>query len=510
MKKHFLLSTIAALALLTSLSAQSTNTSSSSPKSDEAIYPTKYLVEHFTASSCPPCQPMNFWMNPMYQQKHQEGKLIYIKYPMNWPGSGDPYYVAADGNPRRTFYGVNSVPMVFGNAVQHNPNVPTWPEFVDNLAAKIDAFSTTMSAYDIQFDSAYISLVGDGKSNLYVSYTITPNTTAQVNIHTVVYQERTIGNISSNGETEFFHTVMKMFPNGSGNVQSLVKDTPFKVTYEFDMSTTFMERINDLGLVVFLQNQSSRQILGAAERKISHSPVVVAPGITASRVGDSSLVTITGTAGTVHYTLTGNAPTTTSPVYNAPFWVNKNTTVKAMAYDGEWASMITTENVEFRVAQPTISHVLEEDGSRTVTITTATEGATIHYNRRNVASTTNDTIYTEPFSITSTTRVRAIAVKDGWTNSPERNTNITITNSSINDVENTLDLKIYPNPTDNYVNIEYSGNAKLSLFNVNGVLVYEGTMNGHIRLSLADYPSGMYVLRIVSDEGTATERIIKR
>jgi hypothetical protein len=532
MKNKFLLSTIAVFTVLTSLSAQphvisnekctseisfTSNISiedskivNAPPKSDEAIYPTKYLIEHFTASTCPPCQPMNYWMNPMYREKHAAGKLIYIKYPMNWPGAGDPYYVAADGNPRRIFYNVTGVPSVYGNGgALSTAGFQYWHEVVENWGARIDAFEGTLSAYDIQLE--YANIPNDGSKIINISYTIIPNTTAQVTIQTVVFQDRTTGNIGTNGETEFFHTVMKMFPNGNGNVQSFVKGVPFTVTYQHDMNTTFMENISNLKLVVFLQNQSTRAILGAAERTISNRPFVVAPEITFEHESDSALVSITSSidGGVIYYSLDGTTPTTGSSAYTEPFWVYKNTTVRAMVVDGEWTSMPTTTNVTFTVATPQITFVEIENGKE-VSITCATAGATIYYTTNGQAPTITDaTIYTEPFTIDITTRIRAVAVKEGWTNSPGADVNVPVTTSN-RDMISGSSLKIYPNPADEYVNIEYPGIAKLSLFSANGVLVYEGTMNGHTRLSLADYPSGTYVLRVVSDEGSVTERIIKR
>ncbi|MDR0762909.1 MAG: hypothetical protein LBF01_00230, partial [Bacteroidales bacterium] len=86
------------------------------PNPNDAVYPIKYLVEHFTSSTCGPCAPNNVTMNPFYDAQEAAGKLIFVKYQMNWPGTGDPYYVAQDGGVRRNYYAVNAVPMMFGNA----------------------------------------------------------------------------------------------------------------------------------------------------------------------------------------------------------------------------------------------------------------------------------------------------------------------------------------------------------------------------------------------------------
>ncbi len=68
------------------------------------------------------------------------------------------------------------------------------------------------------------------------------------------------------------------------------------------------------------------------------------------------------------------------------------------------------------VAQPVFS---PEGGTFTdevvVTISTTTEGATIYYTTNNASATTNGKVYTEPLTLTSTTTLKAIAVKDGTT-----------------------------------------------------------------------------------------------
>jgi hypothetical protein len=71
-------------------------------------------------------------------------------------------------------------------------------------------------------------------------------------------------------------------------------------------------------------------------------------------------------------------------------------------------------------------------GSRSVTLSTATDGATIYYTIDGTAPTTSATQYTEAFTLTATTTVRAIAVKDGMENSAVMS--VTFTRSTGGDI----------------------------------------------------------------------------
>lgn len=72
------------------------------------------------------------------------------------------------------------------------------------------------------------------------------------------------------------------------------------------------------------------------------------------------------------------------------------------------------------VAKPVISPAsttFSKGESVSVSITTETEGATIHYTINGDEPTAESAVYSTPLKVTETTTVKAIAVKDGWNNS---------------------------------------------------------------------------------------------
>ena len=80
--------------------------------------------------------------------------------------------------------------------------------------------------------------------------------------------------------------------------------------------------------------------------------------------------------------------------------------------------------------------------------------------------------------------------------------------------ENLNQLKIYPNPVENILTIEYLAFKidKINLIDVNGKTVFTKSLNSNpIQLDLKSYPKGIYFLQLVSGEKIIqTEKIIKK
>ena len=133
------------------------------------------------------------------------------------------------------------------------------------------------------------------------------------------------------------------------------------------------------------------------------------------------------TDATIHYTTDGSTPTATSDTYTGPIAVNTTTTIKAIAVkegmtNSEVAEATYTINTPAKVATPTFSpaggeYDPQESGPLFVSISCATAGATIYYTTDGTEPTTNSRDYDGQFKVGTTTTIKAIAVKDGMTNS---------------------------------------------------------------------------------------------
>lgn len=92
------------------------------------------------------------------------------------------------------------------------------------------------------------------------------------------------------------------------------------------------------------------------------------------------------------------------------------------------------------------------------------------------------------------------------------NINCQVYNSVMNaGLENT-EVKIYPNPTSGQLQIEYalSFEKSIEVLNMNGQLIFAKESNQEIStLDMTSYPKGAYFLRITSEKGVITKKVIK-
>ena len=125
----------------------------------------------------------------------------------------------------------------------------------------------------------------------------------------------------------------------------------------------------------------------------------------------------------IYYTVNGDDPTTESTLYSAAFTITETTTVKAIAAKTGMANseVVTAEytitNMEV-VATPVIT---PEAGNynepQQITITCATDEALIYYTTDGTEPTAESTLYDGPFTLSVSAIVKAIAVKEGYTDS---------------------------------------------------------------------------------------------
>jgi len=203
------------------------------------------LFEEFTSSTCGPCATFNVGFVPWCQQ--HEDDITLVKYQMNWPGSGDPYYTA-EGGVRKDYYGVGFVPDLFCDGENIATSMTAVQQSYDMAVAKPGLMamvaSHTLSGKIITVNGAVLPFADF------------PN----CRLHIVVMETVTHNNVSTNGETSFHHVMMKMIPNGSGSTVNFTDRQVHTFNHTVDLTGTNVEEWDDLIVGIFVQNFSTREV----------------------------------------------------------------------------------------------------------------------------------------------------------------------------------------------------------------------------------------------------------
>ena len=145
----------------------------------------------------------------------------------------------------------------------------------------------------------------------------------------------------------------------------------------------------------------------------------------------SVTINCTTSDATIHYTTDGTTPTSSSATYSSAINVSETTTIKAIAVksgmtNSEVATATYTINLP-QVETPTFSPAAGTyTSAQSVTINCATSGATIYYTTDGSTPTTSSATYSGAISVSSTTTIKAIAVKNDMTDSEVASATYTI------------------------------------------------------------------------------------
>ena len=219
------------------------------------------LYEEFTSSTCGPCAYFNSNVFTTNFLNNNANKYTLVKYQMDWPGVGDPYYTA-EGGVGKSFYGVSGVPQLFIAGSESTASS------TNDLQQELDAKYAEPSFFAMT--STYVI---DANNNITVSVDVSPYLTGDYTLHCAVVEKTTSGNVGSNGETEFHNVMMKMVPDASGTPAALVADTPASFTLDASLANTNIEEFNDLEVVVFLQDDSTKEVMQSAKSVDNNSAV---------------------------------------------------------------------------------------------------------------------------------------------------------------------------------------------------------------------------------------------
>ena len=205
------------------------------------------MIEHFSSSTCQPCVEVDNTMTSLTESN--KDKYTYVKYPWNYPGVGDKYYIE-DCSVRGAYYGVSGVPSIIfdGTTTTKQPK----QSYFDNSYA-IPAYIKIIGGYEIE------------GSNITVKATITPYIDiTDVKLFMTVNEKTTTGNVGTNGLTEFHHVLMCMLTGSEGIDTSFYAGQRQQYEFVYDMSTTNVEEMEDLEVAVWIQSYVTKEVHNSA------------------------------------------------------------------------------------------------------------------------------------------------------------------------------------------------------------------------------------------------------
>ena len=193
---------------------------------------------------------------------------------VNWPGVGDPYYTP-ECSVRTNYYGNSQAPKLYINSNS---------QWVAGMTQAVyDSYIGLPTTMAIDIVTAYID--PDGNVTIDANINVTENLAAGLKLHIAVVEKTTHGNVATNGETEFNNVMLKMLPNASGTtLEALTIGNTVAITESYNMSQTFMEEPADLAVIVFVQDDSNKNILQSEMMDISILTGIENPALPASAI----------------------------------------------------------------------------------------------------------------------------------------------------------------------------------------------------------------------------------
>ena len=224
------------------------------------------LIETFTSSTSPTSKTANSHVENFIA--NNSGLLTSLKYQMNSPGTGDPYFTT-EGLGRKQLYAIQSV-----NTIQVDGKMQMYSQQLnqDSIDERLD-------------DVAYLKLNASfwtSANKVFINVDVDPlETYSGTNyvLHVALFENKTTQNAKTSGETSFYNVMKKMIPNESGTlIGGLNKagSSNYNFIYEFkgnfrlptnannaiDHSIEHsVEEFSDLGVLAWVQDNDTKEIL---------------------------------------------------------------------------------------------------------------------------------------------------------------------------------------------------------------------------------------------------------
>jgi hypothetical protein len=229
------------------------------------------LIEEFTQASCGPCASANPQFNALLNAN--TNKAVSLKYQVNWPGVDPMNAQYPNVSSRANYYNATSVPyaLMDGTAVTGS----SYTGYPNNLSQ--GEINNEYSIVTSPFDLAVQHTLNANQDSVFITVQATATQayaiTTALRLHTVLIEKHIhfASAPGSNGERDFYNVVRKMIPGTGGSAMTNNWTVGQNATYTLAAAIpSYIYDINQLAVVCFIQNSTTRQVEQAA---YSISPV---------------------------------------------------------------------------------------------------------------------------------------------------------------------------------------------------------------------------------------------
>jgi len=406
----------------------------------------KPMFELFTSSTCPPCASYNPVFDGIVET--HPGEYSVIKYQAAWPGAGDPYNIP-ECNTRAQYYAVTGVPSLYSNGAYNMIGDENDFQALKGLTPFKIEISTA------EYDETTVSIKADISS--VVDYD------AGLKAHIAIIEKTTFGNVGTNGETMFHNVLMEMIPGAEGTqLAAFMANVVQEISGGADMSFTHAEEMEDLAVVVFIQDDNTKEVLQSEMINITQKGTyqIDAKLNSVNTAGDLIVEEDVNITGTVE---NGGVHNITS--FDVVYTIGDYT---SSVYSVSGIDIANGESIDFTHEN---TYVFNVEGNYELVVTIS-----------NINGSEDE--FPADNQLSKTISVSTTGIKD---------------NHRLNSVE------IYPNPSNGVISFTNIEDSKVEIFNILGKKVLEFiNVSANSAYNVSSLPNGTYIVRIIGSNAHST------
>ena len=461
------------------------------------------MIEHFSSSTCGPCVAVNQQMFNLLL--NNEGKYTYTKFST----TGDPYYTSEVGY-KVSDYGVTGVPNLFFDGANKGSNYLTQSQLDERY--NTPAYVDIRGAFNVE--SSTIKITAD-----FMSYVRLKNAKVFISVN----ETTTENNIGSNGESEFHHVMMKMFPDAEGKTVNIKAGEHKRFEYTYDMTSTNVEELNDLEVALWIQDPLTLEIYNSTYAYAYTSHCYPARNLTLTKNESENVLTWDapekGTPKGYQVSVNGTVvvENTTELSYSFNSSEEKFTAEIVALYNGGMTSVGVAKlfGVEDMTVNAPANLTATPISASSITLTWDADKNALSYNiyrDGEMIANVVDTSYTDEgleYGIEYYYTVTSVGEEE----ESEHSEGVNVMTLEEGIEESSSSLNIYPNPAKDEIRI--SSNERIeevTVYNVNGqqtIAISQQLSANSCTINIANLNSGIYIVKINTEKGNIVKRFIK-